>query len=251
VPPLTCRHRDGTPYVRYADIEEEICCARAADPNTWNAPSLTCEALVHLIRALRKRLGFTDAISRLFDQLGRRVAVITGDYSRGFSQSEREEIAEEVRHRVLLLVLAEAPTPKSEFLEVVFDRAVQGLTINIVRLRRQRPCTQQFAPLVGKDGEDGPGNADQSAALVDPGPEPEEFVLKEEERALLLEQVERVSDPRHREAVILRFYGGWQIRDDDPTKPTLCKHFGVTAHTINNWIRGALAQIKEATGEKS
>jgi hypothetical protein len=58
-----------------------------------------------------------------------------------------------------------------------------------------------------------------------------------------------VSDPRHREAVMLHHLHGWPITDKDPETPTLCKHFDMTARQIQNWIRTAFDEMRAAVGE--
>lgn len=244
--PLTCNAKDGKLYVRHADVQEEMRKALAAEATSWALECLKSETLVHLIRSLRWRDEMANVLGRLFDQLGRRVAVIVGDYSKGFPQSVRKEIIEHVSHKVLVLVLAEAPTRKSEFLEIEFKRVVKGLTLNEVEKRTQQPRPHQFTPIA-----DDPENAgDRSSELADEGPGPEEIARKREACQLIRTNINSITNPRHREAVILHYFEGWPITDQDPTIPTLSNHFGVSDRQIRNWMRKAEDEIRKAIGEE-
>jgi DNA-directed RNA polymerase specialized sigma24 family protein len=168
------------------------------------------------------------------------------DNAKGFFRSVRDEITEHVSLKVVELVLEEAPTRKGEFLEVGFRRVVKGLTLNEVEKRRGEPCPHQFSPLA----DDPENTGDCSAELADRGPGPEEVVQTRERCQLIRAKIGSITDRRHREAVILHHLQGWPITDQDPTTPTLTKHFGVTDRTIRNWMRQALAEIRKALGEE-
>ncbi len=244
--PLTCSAKDGRPYVRRPDVEDQIRTALAAAPSSWNPRKLRSETLVHLVRCIRWRDGSEGDIGRLVDQIGRRVAVIVGDNAKGFPESVRDEIVEHVSHCVLKLLLAETPTRKSEFLEINFRQVVKGLTLNEVTKRIEEPSLQQFAPT----SDDPENTGDQGAEFPDDGPGPDEIAQTRELCQLVRARLDAVTDPRHREAVILRYVQEWPITDQDPNTPTLTKHFGISARQIQNWINQALAQIRTAIGEE-
>lgn len=244
--PLTQSARDGRRYIRHEDVEDEIRTALAAEPASWAPGSLKNETLVHLIRSLRWRDEMANILGRLFDQLGRRVVVIVGDYSKGFPKSVREEIHEHVSHEVVKLVLAETPTRKSDFLEVEFKKVVKGLTLNEADKRRRQPRPHQFMPVAN----DPDSLADQGTELPDDGPGPEEIAESREVNDLLRAKIDSIADPRHREAVVLYYLQGWPITDQDPTKPTLCNYFHISERQIRNWIQRALAEMRKAMGDE-
>lgn len=58
-----------------------------------------------------------------------------------------------------------------------------------------------------------------------------------ERRAVGKDGLNAISDPRYKEAYILRHMHNWQIESDDLTKPTLSNYYGKTARTIRNWLQ--------------
>jgi DNA-directed RNA polymerase specialized sigma24 family protein len=248
VPPLTHCDRNGTPYARLAGVEDEIRRARASPPGEWNLGKMGSETLVHLIRFVRSNSGSDDLLGLLFEQLGRRAARIVGDFAKGFSETDTDEIEGKVSLRVVELVLAETPARKSEYLEVLFRRVVKGLTLNEVESREDHPRLQQFAVLPENADAFSTGT-DQSAAVPDDGPGPEEIVSREEVRELVRTNLAAVTDPRHREAVVLCYLQEWPVTDKNPETPTLCTHFEKADRQIRNWMKAALNEMREAIGE--
>ena len=121
VAPLTCTYMDGRPYQRRADVEAQIRLALKADPGTWPALAaapnasedrLSSEAIVHLIRVLRKHHEQTIA-GRLIEQFVKRMETISQSWARGFDQTTTEEIIINVGRKVITLVLAETPSAAS------------------------------------------------------------------------------------------------------------------------------------------
>jgi len=242
VPPLTQTTVDGKPLVRRADVENEISCALATDPATWieKAQSLSSEAIVHLICTLRVR-GEDHVCGCLVKRIGRRIARIAKDWAKGFDQITTDEIVIQVGKEVISLILAETPNRQSEFLEISFKMAVKRRTLNQVEKLTHHPLTHQFvAPAVDM--------------LEDECPNPEEIAVAAEALTLNQELIRAglaaIKDSRHREAVILHYLEGWPITDKNPHKPTLCTHFRITARQISTWMKTALAEMRQAIGDK-
>jgi DNA-directed RNA polymerase specialized sigma24 family protein len=247
---LSHQTRDGRRYVRRAEVRDEIHRAIGADPAAWDVPRFQSETIVHLLRQFRTCAGTMSAYTKLVEQLGRMIARIVADYSKGIDASSREELIDQVQNDVIALILAPSRSRKGEFLEVSFRRVVKGLVLNAVDAHFDRLRALPTVQLVA-DRDDGYlDGRDPGAAVADDGPLPDEIVIREEVRRLVRSSLDAITDPRHREAVILRFEFGWPITDKDPTTPTLCGHFKRKERQIRNWLQTALDQMRESIGEK-
>ncbi|MFO0796109.1 MAG: hypothetical protein U0804_01465 [Gemmataceae bacterium] len=242
--PLTKVRKDGKPYARYADVEAEIRHVLATDPPGWSPVGLKSETLVYLVRELRWNPERDDVLGRLVNQLGRRAGVIARDYTGRYPQAVRNEIEETVESKVVELLFALRPSTKSENLEVNFRTTVECLVLNEIRRNKRNPRPRQFAPL-GDSAEGEPESQDQGDAIPDTQPGPSELA---EVRDLLRRGLDAITDPRHREAVILRYEKGWQVGDGDQTE-TISYQLDVSRRQIQEWIRAAVAQMRQALGE--
>lgn len=257
VEPLTKCRMDGRPYVRRADVEEQICQVRVTEPATWpdlaKAPPgsderLKSETIVHLVRILRKR-GESTIAGQLIEQLISRAAKITMTWAKGFDRTTIEEIVYEVGGRLIEFILAETPTRESEFLEAAFRTAVKRRTLRRVDQLQNQPQTYQFArPTDAGDGSDGTAT-NPLEATPDREPSPEEVAIAWETSDVLRRCVGAITNPKHREAVILRFFEGWPISPNNETKPSLCSHFGRSARQITNWFAEAYKEVRAAAGD--
>ena len=257
VEPLTKCRMDGRFYVRRSDVEEQICRVRETDPATWpdlaKAPPgseerLRSETVVHLVRILRKR-GESDIAGQLIEQLVKRATKITKTWAKGFDQTKTEEIVYEVGGQIIEFILAEAPTRQSEFLEVAFGTAVKRRTLRRVEQLQNQPQTYQFArPTDEGDGSDGT-IANPLEAMADGDPTAEEVAIAWETSDVLRKCVGAISNPKHREAVILRFFEGWPIKPNDENKPSLCAHFDRSARQISTWFARAYEEVRASAGD--
>jgi hypothetical protein len=59
-----------------------------------------------------------------------------------------------------------------------------------------------------------------------------------------------VKDPRHLEAVILRYREGWPFESGDPNVPDLVRHFKKSRKQIQRWISEALEVMRSVFGDK-
>lgn len=258
VEPLTKCRMDGRPYVRRPDVEEQICRVRETDPATWpdlaKAPPgsdgrLKSETIVHLVRILRKR-GESTVAGQLIEQLIRRAGKITRTWAKGFDQTTTEEIVLEVGGRLIEFILAETPTRQSEFLEAAFATAVKRRTLRRVDQLQNQPRTYQFArPTDAGDESDGTATNPLEAA-PDGEPSPEEVAIAWETSDVLRSYVGAISNPKHREAVILRFFQGWPIESNDENRPSLCTHFSRSPRQISTWFTKAYEEVRAAAGDR-
>lgn len=251
IPPLTRRKEDGRSYQRPPDIVAEIGRALTTDPSTWALSKLKSETLVHLIRTNRVR-GDETLLGPLVHEVGKRIARIAEDWAKGFDAMTTEEIVVQVGEQIISRILADPPTRQSEYLEIDFRRIVKGRALNQVERREHYPRHHQFVSTTADLDASAPGLAMTVNDVADEGPTPDEIVCEAEAQALTPERIRAglaaISDPRHREAVVLRYLQGWPITDKDKAQ-TLRKHFGISARQIQNWIGVALAEMKEAMGE--
>ena len=257
VEPLTSTSKSGCPYTRRQDVEEQICRVRDADPATWpalaKAPAgsdnrLKSEVIVHLARILRNR-GETAIAGQLIEQLARRLGKTATASAKGFDQTTTEEIVCQVGERVIELILADIPSRESEFLEIAFALAVKRRTLKVVEKRKNQPQTYHFA--TSNDAGDGSDGtiANPLDGMADSGPSPEEISIARERPDVLRRCLGAITNPRHREAVVLHFFEDWPIESKDKTKPSLCTHFRISARQINNWLAKAFEEVRAMAGD--
>ena len=248
---------DGKPYQRRADVEAEILRARNCPLAEWAGMAesrgdarLSNEALVFLIRQIRS--GDRDLLGRLVHELGMRTVRIAERWAQGFDRDTLDEIVWTVEEEIVDLVLAEIPSRQSDFLEVAFGKAVERRTINAVQKRRHSPQPLRHILAANPHEETEPERPTEQ--VPDERPGPEEIVAQLENEAQRPELITKahaaVKDPRHIEAVILRYVYNWPMVDKDPNKPTLTRHFGKSARQIQNWLADALEAMRAAIGDR-
>ncbi len=252
VAPLTQATRDGRPYKRRDDIEAEIGRAIAGDPTSWQIEPLKSETIVYLLRWLRRH-GKDAMLGPLLDHLARRISRIAKDFVQDCDKSTAEDIVTRVGEDVVDQVFAQTVSRQSEFLEISFRQAVRRRTLNQIEKRKSQPRFVQFSSAAGNQTDRDDRSSNTIEALASADPNPEDAVLESETRALTPERIRTglaaITDARHREAIILHFLQGWPITDQNPETPTLTRHFRVSARSISTWIKGALAEMRDAIGE--
>jgi hypothetical protein len=103
------------------------------------------------------------------------------------------------------------------------------MAIKLVEKRYDHPRVLPL-PTPREDDDETSGNCSAPTnALQDDAPGPVETLIEAERPALTETQIRTalsaITNQRHREAVILRYLQDWPIKDKDPNKQTLCKHF--------------------------
>lgn len=252
VGPLTLTaKKSGELYVRHADVDAEIAELLETDPSTWMPKSLKSETLVHLVRGVRPNID-VDLIGKIVRELGRRIVRIAKDFASGLSEFEADEFAADVAVKVNCLIFALVPSRQSEFLEVSFRYCVKrhSLKERVKVDERRSHVLAESSVASAQSREDGGGIV---ASLADDEPGPEGLTMEAELKRLAPETVQRalaaITNPLHREAVILHFLRDWPIKSNDPQIPTLSTHFGMSGRQIQNWITAAKEEMRTALGD--
>jgi len=254
---LTHRTKSGEPYVRRGDVDAQIAKVIQLPASKWPdligekaSERLLDEALVYL---LRESLKETPVIlGAMVDCLSRRISRHASRWTRGLDQDDVDTIVETVNGKVLdAITFNDPPSPTCEFLEVSLSHHVKNKTLSEVDKLKRRPqghrecpvqaCFEEettIVPTVESLADDAPGVLE---TLVDQEDE-------QERRALALKALSKITDPRHREAVILRFIRDWPITSQDERKPSLTRHFGVSARQLQNWFNNACDEMRAAVG---
>ena len=250
--PLTCHALTGEPYLRHPPVEAEIREALAIAPEDWvgstgRSPLWRLETLVHLIR-LRARDNDNRLLGALTFAFLEAAKPTVERWSRGFGPADTEVIEGLVGDRLVALVLAELPTRTSEYLEIDAKTVIKQATLRVVSTFKDQPKAHAFKTAV--QGEDG-----TLSLLVENLPggglDPLEHLLAKEssqERGVFRRLLLAVTDPRHREAFILRKLRNWPYSNPDPAVPTLESRFGIGERQIRTRINTAIAQMRAAHG---
>jgi hypothetical protein len=253
IEPLTKRNTAGEIYVRLPAVEAQIQTAlglnnselikRSRLTDRASAEHLSEECLAYLIREafLRDDLERLTTVTRI---LMRRCIpwVRRGLHALGVAAEALEEMAEELVDTLIAELISE--DGQGDFFQVRFRAALKGDILNAFgRYERSATRAQQhvslsepiFSAVDTVDGLDV-----ELQEIVRSGDDLAESV---ESRLLIAAALESISDPRHRQAWALHHLDEWQIEARDPTDPSLDQLFGVSARTINNWLRQATAQV--------
>jgi hypothetical protein len=258
--PLTRTTAEGRTLTRRAAVEAEIVAALTQAPKAWAAMAkraegprgMSSEAIVHLVRHLAPRLDQRVAMGELLLVLDTRVCAVTRRFARGFDPTTTEEIALEVGQSVMEIMLG-PESERSDFLEASFREAVKGRVLNAVEKRRHMAKPHEVAKAGAKRKNPKKYEIVDEAFGIDDAhaTDPQKRFLEAESEALVRNAIDRVKNPKHREAVILHHLRGWPITDQDPDAHSLCHHFGVSDRQIREGIATAFAQMRRAIGETS
>jgi DNA-directed RNA polymerase specialized sigma24 family protein len=246
--PLTHLGADGRVYQRRPEVEQQIREAielshtelqqRIEITDRVATGYLKDECLVYLLReALRSGAG--GDVELLRDAIVRRCLPIVRRWVGTLAEADDavQDGIEQVFTRI-----GDRHSDRGDYYEVSFGQAVHTAAIDTYRRHFRRE--QAAAGGIALDGLE--------ERLAGPATDtPEASVLRKER---LMEAGEALSTLREplREAVVLRHYFGWPLEDSDPRRPCLCRHFNVTARTLNNWFRDAertLALWRERRGQ--
>jgi hypothetical protein len=246
--PLTCFRKAGEPYTRHQAVEDEIARALGMSHTVWCNQSWRIETLVHLIR-LRRRDNNPQVLGMLTYQFLERVKPIVDRWSRGCGTADSEGIQIAVANELGDLLNKSPPSRTAEYLEVDAATVVKQATLRAIG--PDRPKAREFQ---SAERDDDGQYAQTVDRLASEAPDPLEQLLTkaEEEAGGALRYLNAVTDPRHREAFILRYIYNWPLKDGPDGTPTLCERFKpVSDRQIRNWINTAIKQMRAAHGEES
>lgn len=245
VEPLTKKNKNGEPYVRHKDVDEEIAACLAREPPDWDMDSLQSETIVFLIRNLWKRQARASA-GRLTHELVKRISRIAKDWSRGFDPVSTDEIIQFTGYEIVDLIFATSTTRQSEYLEMVFRDAVQKRTLRVVNRTRTRLKKVRSESQLQKQ----PSDERHDGLLAEAtGRErrPDEISHDAEELAsrpdVIRQSLDAITDQRHREAIVLHYLNGWPIESKDGS-PSLASKFNMSGRQIQNWLDTAKKQMR-------
>ena len=246
--PLTCSRISGEPYTRHQAVENEIALALGMSHTAWCDRPWRLETLVHLIR-LRQRDEDPHVLGVLSYQFFERVKPTVNDWSRGYGPADSEEIQIAVANELGDLLEEKPPSRTAEYLEVDAVTVVRQATLRSTG--QDRPKAQAFQSADrDEDGQYTP--IVERLASGELNPEEHLLAVEEEDAGGALRYLKAVTDPRHREAFILRHIYNWPLKDGPDGAPTLCEKFKpVSDRQIRNWIKTASEQMREAHGEQS
>jgi len=246
--PLTCCRKSGEPYTRHEGVEAEIAHALGMSHTVWCDQVWRIETLVHLIR-LRRRDNDPHVLGMLTYQFFQRVKPIVDRWSRGYGTADSEEIQIVVANELGDLLNEAPPSRTAEYLEVDAATIVKQATLRAIG--PDRPKAREFQSA----DRDEDGRYTQTVdRLGSEAPNPVQQLLAkaEEEAGGALRYLNAVTDPRHREAFILRQIYNWPLKDGQDGAPTLCERFKpVSDRQIRNWINTAIKQMRAAHGAES
>jgi hypothetical protein len=246
--PLTCFRKGGERYTRHQSVEDEIALALGMPHAVWCDQSWRIETMVHLIR-LRRRDNDPHVLGMLTYQFLERVKPIVNRWSRGYGPADSEEIQISVANELGDLLNEIPPSRTAEYLEVDAATVVKQATLRAIGPNRPKAQAFQSADR-DEDGQYTP--VVERLASEELNPEEHLLAQEEDEAGGALRYLNAVTDPRHREAFILRHIYNWPLKDGPDGVPTLCEKFKpVSERQIRNWINTAIEQMRAAHGEES
>jgi len=236
--PLADAAGKSASYKRYPDVEQEIQKVLTQPPDDWPGllGELKSETLVYLVRYHHPEMG-PKVLGHVCNALSARALKIIRNNAKGFDPVTTEMIAEDVQSRMMIDAF-KTDTATQLFLECNFHVSIERRTLNETahytgRREKAKRHAEEQSPEDELDIDHHDGFQDLVATHT---------------RAALAKALEAVKDPRHREALVLRYAKGWPIRGKK--LPTLCSHFGVTSRQIQNWLKIGKAQARATLGEK-
>lgn len=248
IPPLTSRNDDGQLYTRHEAVEEELVSVLPLGPVEWlkRKSRLKSESLVFLNRYIRRKDD--ETAGRIQEELSHRTLGMAKRWIYGIYKEATEFILSEVEAEIAVLLLAEVPSRQSEYLEIGFGQTVYRHTLNAIARFKNTPLAHQGKVVQEAYDENGGMEIERPVELVpddDAGSETKVLWADWLEKALKF-----VTNPKHREAIILRYLQEWPITSKDPEESCLTRHFKLSARQIQTWIDAALRQMKDGmTGE--
>ena len=245
--PLTRFQKNGEPYTRHEAVEDEIASALGMPHTVWCDQSWRIETLVHLIR-LRRRDNDPRVLGMLTYRFHERVKPIVDRWSQGYGTADSEEIQIAVANKLSDLLNETPPSRTAEYLEIDAATVVKQVTLRAIG--PDRPKARDFQSADRNEDGQYTQTVDNLASEA-PNPLEQLLAKAEEEAGGALRYLNAVTDPRHREAFILRHLYNWPLKDDPDGAPTLCEKFKISDRQIRNWINTAIEQMRAAHGAES
>jgi hypothetical protein len=242
IPPLTSRKDDGELYKRREEVEAELISTLPKGPAQWvkDKTQLKSESVVFLSRYIR--LQDDEVAGRLQEELGARTVRMSKTWIHAIDKEGTEFIVSEVEAEIAELLLAEVPSRQSEYLEIGFGQTVYRHTMNAIERFTNSPFAHKGKVVKETYDEDGGDEIERPLERVADGGAAIDIEL------MWADWIEKglrfVAEPKHREAIILRYLQGWPMTSKDPQQSCLTRYFKVSARQIQTWIDIALKQMR-------
>lgn len=248
--PLTSvRVDDGSPYTRFRDVEKEIThILQSAEPAKMLIASMANFKTQTLVYFARRSGKNSHLVAKLVHEIMLRAAKVVAQTCRGYTATDVDMILGGVRVHLVPLLLPATPTRMSDNLEVDFNNAVRQQT-----LKEQRPF--KHAPRAGKfvsASTTGDRSDPLDMVMDENASNALDELIRKTNPQLLRQLLRAIKNPKHRKAFILRKLREWPMTDEDPSKPTVTKYFGLRpeqARNVQYWIDRAIKEMREAFGE--
>lgn len=251
--PLSRTNRAGEVYVRSPDVERQIIEALALSPKAIrrrvsiedreSSDFLSEECLVYLLRHYFRREDLA-ILNDLSEALLRRCAGIVRRRLHTLGPDSLKEGQSEIISRLFRRIFA-ISTDKADFLQVRFWVVMKRLSIQEFnrQLRHHDHAAkalsfsqmQGYENLEAEDGETMAVKLTEADKVRISAPSHEKVLVEADLRRVALAKLE---EPL-RSAFLLRYHAGWPIENQDPTVPTISRHFGKTPRTIRYWLAKA------------
>jgi len=256
IPPLVCCNKSGHRYVRPAHIQAELRSIVPLDPSEWigRAENFQNETLVCLIRLTHD--GHPPVCGILIEELRRRITHRAEKFCCEMDEYDQEQFVSDVEMQVLELVLTKQPSKEREILEVAFGRAMRNLALNQLKKFKNSTAGNIADMAVDYTNVDGAEEGDEVQRPIEFLPDatsgPENILLnldmRKQRHRLLRKALKAVSNPRHREAVILHHAHDIPITSCQRGKKCLTRQFRKDARQIKYCITTAMKQMRAALG---
>jgi hypothetical protein len=227
---------DGKPRQRLEAVENEIAgmLPLPHSERVARAPVCRSETLVYFIR--RPDDSSALYLEAFAGEIDKRLVDLADRYVWGLSPDKGQDIVGKVQSEFRQLLLAERPSPSTEFLEIRFAAAVKKRTLQLMNLYLSSPWSRQ----VYIDAPDADDELQQDA-----GPGPEDMLLNKQ---LCETALAAITDRRHREAATLHWIEGWPIVSKVQGKRDLVSYFRTTEGRIKEWLKQAMKEMRAALG---
>jgi RNA polymerase sigma factor (sigma-70 family) len=242
--------RPGKVYQRPDQVEMQVSEAlalgaadlmRRSQVRNYNAPEyFQEECLVYLIR---KYLGegdrelvnslVTELIGRCAKRINSKIETLLDPVY--IEDCFRDAVA------ALFEQILDLENDRGDFAQVRFWVFLDARVSNVLRGYMKRQSEDRQTDALDLEPDDTDFNPSINSALRTEG----EVIIKQAE---ILEGLEVLEQPL-RNAFVMRYYGGWEIENDDPDVPTISKHFGVSPRTVRRWLATADEKLRLRRGD--
>jgi DNA-directed RNA polymerase specialized sigma24 family protein len=260
---LTHRNLDGVVYQRDPAVEEQIAEALSLGPEQLRARAEISEAsedgylkeecLVCLLRHYHANVD-RELVNGLAEMLLHRCSGWIKSRLSSLQPKRADDGYAEVIERLFDPIL-DLTSDRGDFLQVrfwvVLDKLVTRAFGRQIKQHRQEQQSVRLESLHGYDGDgdDRDGQGEPSGAETQISvPSFETTVVQND---LIRDALIQIENPDHRLAFLLRHHLGWPIEDQNPTVPTISRHFRKEPRTIRYWLAKVEESLSKWRGEQS